>query len=427
MKDNYDGYEDVTSKHHSLKTINEKNSHGENATAKENGHDYDRINGNTINGNGVHEKHGENACNDYDGNEEDEEDDIVDDQDNGEDDDSDKASAETKEDEPAPQVPYYGKTLVAPEYMNFRLPEEISQKEEETTEDSDDNEIAVADESEDVDPSENNHVEENHDEHLRADEDNSGPTIQKEVLEEDDITLSEEESDEDDNGVEEDERAIRADCQIKEEDKKEEEEDEREGEEEDEGEEDEEREEDGQEDTAGEDYKLNSEVEHESSPQLAQEEDEDEEQNEEDGLEEDNEGDGVKEDSLLKEDGDFEETESKEEGTHATQNEPSPQLAKADDEDDDHDEEIDDEDIETTKEYTLKHSDSLKVHVASPTRDIAEVGSAAESFDDGEGVVIEDDEGDKADQEQSLNKTDEEDENRRTVRLYYKEVVTPDL
>ncbi|KAL9950397.1 hypothetical protein ACROYT_G042885 [Oculina patagonica] len=417
VEEHDDVYEEVSSNQHLLKEITEKNTHGESATAKENGHDYDRINGNAINGNGVHEKHGEDACYDYDENEED---DNVDDQDNGEKNDSDGASAEANEDEPAPQVPYYGRTLVAPEYMNFQLPQETSQREEEAAEDNGDNGIAVADESDGLGPSENNQVEKNHDEDLRVEEEASVPTVQKEVLEEDDITLSEEESDddEDDNVVEEDKSPERDYCPVKGEDEKEEKEEvgEEYDQEEDDGEEEEEEEkeeeEEGPEDTAEEDSNLNLEVDREGSPQLAEEEDEDEEQSEDDRLEEESKDDGEKEERLLKEDGEVEKTE-KEDTQHATQNETCPQVAKADDKDDDHDDEIDNEYIETPKKATLRHSDSLKVHVASPTRDIAEVGSAAESFDDGEGVIIEDDEGDKVDQEKSLSETDEEDENRR--------------
>ena len=42
----------------------------------------------------------------------------------------DDDSEETKEDEPAAPLAYFGKTLVAPEYMNFALPEDSSQVEE---------------------------------------------------------------------------------------------------------------------------------------------------------------------------------------------------------------------------------------------------------------------------------------------------------
>lgn len=381
-----DEYEEVSPKQNSLKEMPENNSLVKTETSKENGHDYNGLIGNSINGNGVHEIHGE-------------EDDIDEDEVNG-------VSAETNEDDPAPSVPYYGRTLVAPEYMNFQL-EETSQRQEKAAGDDSVSEIAVTDESDDLGS-------------LRAEEETSGQTVQKEVLEEDDITLSEEESDEDEDGnVEEEDQSVRDDCQVKEEHEEEEQEEKEEDEEDQEEEEGE-----VEEDTAGENSKHIPEFYHVSSPQLAQAEDDDEED------EEGNQYDEV-EGSLLKEDGEVEEQEQKEaeDAQQTTQSESCLQLAETDD-GDDHDKEIDIEDIETTNESNLKHSDSLKVQVASPTPDIGEVGSTAESFDDGEGVTTEDDDGDKLDPEEqvftiedrSFNDIDDQ-ERRKTVRIYWKEAL----
>ena len=134
----------------------------------------------------------------------------------------------------------------------------------------------------------------------------------------------------------------------------------------------------------------------------------------------------MQEGSSLNEQGEVEFEE--EDGQQGTQSWESTQMAEKDD-DDQHDEDID---IETTNECNLKHSDSLKVQVASPTPDIGEVGSVAESFDDldGEGVKTNDDDGNKLDWEEqefaiedrSLNETDDQHEERKkTVRIYQKE------
>ena len=392
----HDNEYEVSPKQNSLKVTPENTSLFKTETAKENGHDHHGIIGNTINGNDVHEIHRENPHN-Y--NDRDDEGDLHEGQPvNGEENHNDRAAAETNEDERAPQVPYYGRTLVAPEYMNFQL-EETSQKEEKTTEDDTDNEIAFADESSDDLGS------------PRAEEETLDETVQTEALEEDDITLSEEESDEDEDGnVEEEDQRVRVDCQVEEHH----EEEEQEEDEEDEGDlKNEERKE--EENTAG-------------SPQLAQAEDD------EDDDEEGNEYDEVQEGSSLKEQGEIEieeEETTQEDGQQGTQSwESSFQLAETDDEDQ-NDREID---IETTNECNLKHSDSLKVQVASPTPNIGEVSSVAESFDDldGEGVQTNDDDGDKLDREEqefmiedrSLNETDDQhDERKKTVRICQKEAV----
>lgn len=382
-EDHDDEYEEVSAKQNSLKVTPGNTSLFKAETAKENGHDHHGIIGNTINGNGVHEMHRENPHN-YD--------DLHEGQPaDGEEDHNDRAAAEINEDDSAPPVPYYGRTLVAPEYMNFHF-EETSQKEK-TTEDDNDNEIAVADASSDDLGSPG------------GEEEIPDQIAQTEVLEEHDITLSEEESDDDEDGnVEEEDQRVRVDCQVEEQHEEEQQEEEEEDEE----------------DLKKEERK--GEENTEGSPQLAQAEDDEEED------EEGNEYDDVQEGSSLKEQGEVEFEE--EDGQQGTQSWESTQLAEKN-YDDQHDEDID---IETTNECNLKHSDSLKVQVASPTPDIGEVGSAAESFDDldGEGVKTNDDDGNKLDWEEqefaiedrSLNETDDQHEERKkTVRIYQKEAV----
>lgn len=398
-KDHDDEYEEVSPKQNSLKETSENTS-----LAKENSHQHHEIIGNAINGNGIHEIHREDPHSyddrDDEGNVKD---DIDDGQVNGEENYNDRAAAETNEDDRAPPVPYYGRTLVAPEYMNFQL-EEASQKEEKTAEDDNDNEIIVADESSDELGS------------PRAEEEIPDQTIQKEVLEEDDITLSEEESDEDEDGnIEEEDQRVKVNCYVEEQYEKEDQEEEEEDEEDLEEEEGKE-----EENTAGENSKHTPEVYSVGSPQLAQAENDEEED------EEGNEYDEMQEGSSLKEEVEVEEQETTEEdGQQATHSKSSLQLAETDD-DYEHDEEID---IETTNECSLKHSDSLKVQVASSPLDIGEVGSVAESFDgrDGKSVTSEDNDGDKLDREEqeftiedrSFNETDDQHEERRkTVRIY---------
>lgn len=400
--DRDDEYEEVSQKQNSLRVTPENTSLFKTETAKENGHDHHGIIGNAINGNGVHEIHRENPHN-Y--NNRDDEGNLKDDLDegqplNGEENHNDRAAAETNEDDRAPPVPYYGRTLVAPEYLNFQL-EETSQKEEKTTEDDNDNEIAVADESSDDLGS------------PRAEEDTPDQTVQTEVSEEDNITLSEEESDEDEDGkVEDEDQRVRADCQVEEQHEEEEQEEEEEDEEDLKKEERKE-----EENTAGENSKHTPEIYCIGSPQLAQAEDDEEEDEEGDDYNEVQEGSSLK----VQREVEFEGQEAaQEDGQQGTQSwESSLQLAETDD-DDQHDEEID---IETTNECNLKHSDSLKVQVASPTPDIGEVGSVAESFEDldGEGVKPDHDDGDKLDREEqeftiedrSLNETDDQHEERK--------------
>ena len=388
-----DEYEEVSPKQNSLKEMSEDTSLAKTETEIQNGHDN---NGMIDNGNGIHEIDDEDSRSPDDRDDEgNEEDDIDEDKVNGEEDYSDRASAEVNEDDRAPPMPYYGRTLVAPEYMNFQL-EETPQRDEKATEDDNDNEIAVAEESGDL----NSPI---------AEEEIPGQTFQKEVLEEEDLTLSEEESDEDEDGnVEEEDQRVRVDCQVEEE--HEEEEQGREEEDEDEREEEEGKE---LEDTAGENFQHAADVYSVESPQLAQAEDDEEEDEEEIECDE------------MQEEGEVEEQD----GQQATQSKTRLQLTETDD-DDEHDKEIE---IETTNECNLKHSDSLKVQVASPTPDSGEVGSVGESFDDGEGVTTEDDDGDGVDPEAEqeiikedryFNETDDQHEERRkTVRIYYKEAV----
>ena len=401
-EDHDDEYEEVSPKHNSLKETPGNTSLFKTGTAKENSHDHHGIIGNTINGNGVHEIHREDP-HFYD--DRDDEGNLKDDLDEGH---NDRPVTERNEDaDLAPPVPYYGRTLLAPEYMNFQL-EEASQKEEKTAEDDNDNEIVVADESSDDLGS------------PRAEEETPDQTVQKEVLEEDDITLSEEESDEDEDGhVEEEDQRVRADCQVEEQHLHEEEEQEEEEEVEEDLEEEEMK---GEENTAGESSKHSSEIYCIGSPQLAQDEDDEEED------EEGNEYDEVQEGSSLKEQGEVEveEEETTEDRQKGTQSwESSLQLAETDD-DDQHDGELD---METTNESNLKHSDSLKVQVASPTPNIGEVGSVAESFDDQdeEALNAEDDDSDELDREEqectiegrSFNETvDQHEERKKTVIIY---------
>ena len=399
-EDHDDEYEEVSPKQNSLKETPENNSLVKTETAKENGHDYNEMIGKAINGNGVHEIHDGDPRTLDDRDDEGNEDYIDEDKINGEENYTDRASAEANEEDRAPPVPYYGRTLVAPEYMNFQL-EETPQREEKAAEDDNDNEIAVADESDDLGSP-------------RA-EDETGQTFQKEVLEEDDITLSEEESDEDEDGnIEVEDQEVRADCLVEDEHEEEEHEEEEEDEEHHEEEEGK-----GEKDTAGESSKHAPKVHSVGSPQLAQAEDDEEDD------EEENEYDEVQEGSSLKEDGEVEEQESTEEdGLQATQRKGSLQLVETDD-DEEHDEEIDEE---TTNECNLKHSDSLKIQVASPTPNVSEMSSVAESFVDGEGITTEDYDEDKLDPEaeqeftiedRSLNVTDDQDEERsKTVRTY---------
>lgn len=406
-KDHDDEYEEVSPKRNSLKETPEITSFVKTETAKENGQDHHAIIGNAINGNGVHEIQVDDPLN-YDG-QDDEGNEIHDGQVNGEENYNDREAAETNEaDRTPPPVQYYGRTLVAPEYMNFQL-EETSQNEEKTAEDDNDNRITVADKSSDDLGS------------PRTEEETPYQTLQKEVLEEEDITLSEEESDideDEDGNVEEEDQSVRVDCQVEEQPEEEEEEEE---------EEDEEDEEKEEEKTAGE----NPEVYRVGSPQLAQAEDDEED-------EEGNEYDEVHEGSSLKKGEVEEQVITEEDGQQATQSKSSVQLAETDD-DEEHDEEIE---IETTNEScNLKQSDSLKLQVTSPTLDIGEVGSVAESFDDhdGKGVTTEDnrDDGDKLSdrdgqeyiiEDGSFNETDDQHEERRkTVRISYKkgQVIKP--
>ena len=402
-KDHDDEYEEVSPKQISLKETPENISLVETETAKENGHNHHAIKGDAMNGNGVHEIHLEDPHNYDDRDDEGNiKDDIDDGQVNGEENHNDKAAAETNDGDLVSPVPYYGRTLVAPEYMNFQL-EETSQKEEKTQEDDNDNRITVTDESSDDLGS------------PRAEEETHDQTFQKEVLEEDDITLSEEESEEDEGededevgNVEEEDQSVRVDCQAEEQNEEEEHEEE---------EEDEEHEGKEEENTACE----NAEVYRVGSPQLAQAEDCEEED------EEGNEYDEVQEGGSLK-GGEVEEQETTEadDGQPATQSQSSLQLAETDD-DDEHDEEIE---IVTTNESNPKNSDSLKVQVASPALDIGEVGFVAVSFDDrdGKGVTIEDNGGDKLSdreaqeftiEDRSFSETDDQREERRTtVRIY---------
>ena len=388
-----DEYEEVSPKQNSLKEMPEDTSLAKTETETQNGHDN---NGMINNGNGIHEIDDEDSRTHGDRDDEgNEEDDIDEDKVNGEEDYSDRASAEVNEDDRAPPMPYYGRTLVAPEYMNFQL-EETPQEEEKATEDDNDNEIVVADESGDLSSP-------------IAEEEIPGQTFQKEVLEEEDLTLSEEESDEDEDGnVEEEDQRVRVDCQVEEEH----EEEEQETEEEDEGEREEEEGKE-QEDTAGENFQHAPDVYSVDSPQLARAEDDEEEDEEEMECDE------------MQEEGEVEEQD----GQQATQSKTRLQLTETDD-DDEHEMEIE---IETTNECNLKHSDSLKVQVASPTPDSGEVGSVGESLDDGEGVTTEDDDGDGVDPEAEqefikedryFNETvDQHEERRKTVRVYYKEAV----
>ena len=93
--------------------------------------------------------------------------------------------------------------------------------------------------------------------------------------------------------------------------------------------------------------------------------------------------------------------------TLATQNESFTQSFKGDVEDDNQDEEIDQEDMAIRTKLTLEHWDSLKVNVASPTRDITEVGSA-ESLNELEADQTKEDEEEEDEEEKEKEEEEEE-------------------
>ena len=117
-----DGIEDMSQKYHSLTETAAKDTDAETVTVKENGRHY-----NGVNGNGIHEYHEDSEDDDYNGQV-----DSAKNEDSARDTghEAETTSTDTIEDEPTAPVPYYGRTLVAPEYMNFQLPDDNSQKEE---------------------------------------------------------------------------------------------------------------------------------------------------------------------------------------------------------------------------------------------------------------------------------------------------------
>lgn len=113
-----DGIEDMSQKYHSLTETAAKDTDAETVTVKENGHHF-----NGVNGNGIHEDHDDSEDDDCNGAKN--EDSA---RDTGHE--AETTSTDTIENEPIAPVPYYGRTLVAPEYMNFQLQDDNSQKEE---------------------------------------------------------------------------------------------------------------------------------------------------------------------------------------------------------------------------------------------------------------------------------------------------------
>lgn len=376
IEEHDDGYEEICPKQQPQDEKTERELDGMDGNAKENGHECS-----DENGNGIDEELDEDEVND------DEE--TVNgskrDQDDQDKDESVETLAEMNGEEATSSVPYYGRTLVAPEYMNFLPPEfeETSQAGEGNEAEKDSPQSTLLKEFKDQ-------IKGDRKEDQRAEE-TSVQTVENEKENEDDLSSPEEELDEVESEVEKKEDGGQS-CTVERVEQSE-------GEEETVEEEKEEKEE-GSDSSNG--SKLTP-LEEEGSPQLAQEED-DEDQSEGEEPEKDNEDIGIKEeDEKLgngEEAGILTVEQTLEKGSEI-----SPELAKVNDEDSDSDEEIDIEHEESGR----KHSSSLKVQVHSPTPDVSEVGSAAQSFDAGEDQVT--GQQDTA-QEQSFNEIGKEEQER---------------
>lgn len=143
----------------------------EKATMKENGNYY-----NGVNGNGVHGDHNDHEDDGHNGEADvgSESDEVETTKHNG-----DTTFPEIMEDEPAAPVPYYGRTLVAPEYMNYQLSDDVSHEEENDFEDTNGNDDEVVGS---VDDAESDKPEE-------GEENASGEHDQRRAQEEEDIAL----------------------------------------------------------------------------------------------------------------------------------------------------------------------------------------------------------------------------------------------
>ena len=156
-------------------------------TVKGNGH---HLNGARVNGNGIHEDPNGHTSFNEDEDSNDEPDDVGNENIGKETGcKAGKTYGETIEDEPASPVPYYGRTLVAPEYMSFQLPGDTFQRAGRDTEDSNNIDAALCDRSRVMDHTENNQVQE---EKTLCQLDEIGH-------EQEDITLAEDGSDENAN------------------------------------------------------------------------------------------------------------------------------------------------------------------------------------------------------------------------------------
>lgn len=369
IEEHGDGYEEICPKQQPQDEVTEIELDDADGNTKENGRECS-----DKNGNGIDEELDEDEINDNEetvnGSERDQDDQAKDE--------SVETTAETNGKEVTSSAPYYGKTLVAPEYMNFFPPEETSQAGEGYEAEKDSFQSTLLKEFKDQ-------IEEDSKEEQSADE-ISVQTVEneKEVLEEDDLSSSEEELDEFENEVEKNQNG-RQSCNVERVDQSVEEEETVEKE----------KQEKEEESDSSNGSKLTP-LEEEGSPQLTQEDDDHEDQRESEEPEKDIKDIGIKEEdaAILNV-----------EQTLGKGSEISPELTRANNEDSDSDEEIDIEHEESGR----KHSSSLKVHVHSPTPDVSEVGSAAQSFDAGEDQV--NDQQDTA-QEQSFNEIGKEEQER---------------
>ena len=504
-----DPIDNIFPKQHSLTETNTKFE-----TVKENGHHLD---GARVNGNRIHEDpNGHTSFNeDEDSNDEPAAVDVGN-ENNGKETGCEAGTThgETIEDDPATTVPYYSRTLVAPEYLNFQLPGDTFQRDGRDTEDNNDIDADVEDRSRVMDNTENNQVQqqnalcqfdeicheqeditlaedgsdenanhnrdgkngkgderaededqkdkleeqkeliigspqlaqgdEEHDEEIEDDgrdqqtkgddgEDESDETGAEEEEEKGDDDVDKEhggvQENEDEDGDDEDKEEVyevdrddegranrgrncddRADekqkCEVVAVENNEEEEVGENNEEEgaNEGEE----ENDGVEknnEEVEEDEDNEKEVAKEQEKEDHVEEDSYEERaHKEDFIEQNKEGE-IHENNGVAEDEEFD--EEQDDLTLATQNESFTQSFKGDVEDDNQDEEIDQEDMAIRTKLTLEHWDSLKVNVASPTRDITEVGSA-ESLNELEADQTKEDEEEEDEEEKEKEEEEEE-------------------
>lgn len=402
--DHFDGIvNEMDPKQHSVTVTNELNADTE--TVKENGHHHNGLYGFHKEPEDKREK--DDDCNDEPGDNEE----------------------ETGCEETTP-VPCYGKTLLAPEYMNFQIPDDASKKEENDTENNNTNDAAVAayhSETDQVREEERTtgqtdqtlfKEEENEDGCDENGEGNSGTDDGIAMNEGLNVTREEEESaevlprlaqsEEDDDELSEDDgddvrkennEVNREDGEEKDEDGEERSED---------GGVDENDEEDREYDEKERDDEVEEEIGNGGVEDQCSEDDEVKENIEEKGVrekeddreEEHDERVGADEEELSEEERDKEDVVDHE---HL--------LKEGEDaEEVNEDEGIDTEDTSIKKEPTLEHWDSLKVNVASPTREITEV-SSAESLNE---VEVEQKEDDDADEEEEEN-TEEQDEKPRTT------------